>query len=257
MSGLRMNIIKYISAIFVLTSSVTNVETHTSIIHPPPISYFTTCRVGNNRNCPGPCPNQLLRKDKTMKTVRRGSTLYVITRKNNHFGGFIRWSIVKVKDMWKKDKHTRGAFFYTCHDVRLSSCNYANKAWCKGDKKNQYYTQKVFIPSVFPDGDYVLSMVWYGGLFSTKDSGNFGDYYDCMYIKIRGGPLVWEYRPTYAMGPSVTGKQGHCKATVNRIGYCWREPCKLNGMTPEGKFFKPWEFSDGRKPKKVKRVDYL
>lgn len=90
----------------------------------------------------------------------------------------------------------------------------------------------------------MLGWVWYGG---GERYGSFGDYYDCMYVRIRGGAASKTYRPRFKMGASMGGRRGKCRATVNRIGVCWREPCP--GGARLTRLMKPWEFSEGRRPK--------
>lgn len=98
------------------------------------------------------------------------------------------------------------------------------------------------IPKIYPDGVYVLGWVWYGG---GKGGGDFGDYYDCLYIRVRGGPYRKTHRVQFRPGNSATGRNGRCRATVNRIGVCYREPCPGGGRRTT--LQRPWEFEDGRK----------
>lgn len=68
-----------------------------------------------------------------------------------------------------------------------------------------------------------------------------------MYVRVRGGPLTTKYRPRFSAAHSWTGRNGMCRATVNKIGICSKEPCPGGGRFT--KLMKPWEFENGRKPK--------
>lgn len=161
------------------------------------------------------------------------------TYKNNHVGGFARWSIVKLSQKDVRHAHTRNAFLYTCADQDVR----------RGGR--EYYRHAVRVPEVYDDGVYVLGWVWYGGAIRTGLQGAFGDYYDCMYIRIRGGGFRKEERATFRMGKSVTGARGRCRATVDDVGICYREPCP--GGTRRTALMVPKQFRDGRAPGVVKR----
>lgn len=214
------------------------------------------CRISSNANCPGPCPTKFRRQDQTPNnpavTVRRGGTFVINTMANNHRGGFSRWSLVHVRDIYDKNKHRQNAFLYTCSDLQVTKCSPRNnKRDCNYDYQNEYYKHAIKIPKVVPDGVYVLGWVWFGGGWRW---GAFGDYYDCMFIRVKGGKLKRKHKPEFRAGPSPTKKNGLCVATVNRVGVCWREPCPGGGMFT--KYFKPWEFSDGRKPAPIRKSHY-
>lgn len=71
----------------------------------------------------------------------------------------------------------------------------------------------------------VLSWVWYGGGLY----GQFGDYYDCSFIRISGGNKVAEaYQATFQPGINTTiPASAGCLASVDRIGAC---PYEARGL---------------------------
>lgn len=224
---------------------------HQSISYPIPITRDVACRISSNAHCTGPCPSKFRRYDQTPNnpsvTIRRGSTLTVNTLANNHRGGFSRWSLVHVRDMYDKKKHRDNAFLFTCADVRVTKCSSINKKRdCNYDAQNEYYRHKVTIPRNIPDGVYVLGWVWFGGGWRW---GHFGDYYDCLFIQVKGGPLSKYHWPVFKPGPSPTRKNDRCVATVDQPGVCWREPCPGGGKWTS--YMKPAEFSNGRRPKAI------
>ncbi|CAN8070953.1 unnamed protein product [Agarophyton chilense] len=226
---------------------------HQAIAYPWPISNDGACRVGKFKHCPGPCPTDHLRGDQTPDspsvTVRRGRSLYVNIKRNNHAGGFVRWTLVHVRDMHNKRKHEQGAFYYTCGDQRMSLCTALNRRRdCTYDRRGKYYRHRVPVPPVYADGMYVLGYAWYGGTLENGLRGDFGDYYDCMYVQVKGGPYKQSYQPTFDMGKSYTGKNGLCKARTNWLGDCSKEPCTHRS---KAKYVLPWQFASGRKPNKI------
>lgn len=144
----------------------TETYAHQSIAFPVPITRELACRKSATENCPGPCPTRLKRFDQVPQnpsaTVRRGRVLTVHTLRNNHEGGFSRWSLVNAEDKHSKAAHRRNAFFYSCADVRVSKCTDVNK-WrdCPFDLQNEYYKHHVKIPTTARDGVYVLGWVWF------------------------------------------------------------------------------------------------
>lgn len=226
---------------------------HQSISFPTPISRDVACRISSNANCPGPCPTRSLRYDQTPNnpaiTVKRGGVITINTLSNTHNGGFARWSLVHVRDMYNKYRHRQGAFLYTCADLARTKCSLRNlRRDCPFDRRGVHYRNKLKIPSIYADGVYVLGWVWYGG---GSKFGRFGDYYDCMYIKVQGGPFKNSHKPVFKAGPSATGRGDKCAASVNRIGICWREPCPGGGFYSS--MYRPYEFSDGRSPSPISR----
>lgn len=215
------------------------------------MSKDVTCRVGLGRNCPGPCPN--LPKDRRWDVnqdnppivVERGGTVWVGNLRNNHVGGFGRWSLVHVRDMMNKHVHARNAFRYDCADSGRHKCSerYFDRD-CLYDQKGLTYTTPLKIPKVYEDGVYVLGWVWYGGVNENAYNGDFGDYHDCSFVEVRGGPREKQFTPEFVPG-GVTSRQGKCLATVNAVGLCYKQPCPKASWSPYtslAKLWKPREF---------------
>lgn len=237
---------------------------HTSMTSPQPVSWALKCV--RSTGC-GPCPHNDFRPGVSADTpetvVARNSVLTVWTRKNNHSGGFARWSLVLVKNMYNYWKHEQGAFMYTCHDVHVKRCNPTNKEfstkYCGTDKENKFFEHQVPIPKHVPNGIYVLAFTWYGGLNHNGHHGNFADYYDCTYIRVEGGPQYYVHQPFFRPGHSEYGNQTHCKAFSNELGKCPKEPCFLLGNRKGniGMLMIPKEFAKGKLPPKILRENYL
>jgi len=163
------------------TTAPTPAAAHSSLHKPVSMSYATDCRIGGPpgfiRNCPGPCPNMKIRRtgrgssvDKPAIVIGRGASLPVVWGRNNHEGGFIRWSIVGVADQWKWDAHRAAAFHWNCFSAGRFNCGSGDGKACADDSRNEAFRDVLRVPAIYPDGDYVLSWVrwregaaWGGG----------------------------------------------------------------------------------------------
>ncbi len=198
---------------------------HSYLTLPVPISNVEQCRVGGppgfEENCPGPCPNYGIRNDTApdMPTIKysRGQKVEIRYTKNNHFDGFLRFSLVPLDEMWDKEAHAKYAFHFGCWSSNQFSCNgYEKHRDCHHDFDNLGYKVEIAVPKIYPDGVYVLGFVWYGG---GRGLDSFGDYYDCSYVEIQGGDYEQE---TTAVFDSPSG---FCDSQTDKIGDCAVEPC--------------------------------
>jgi len=198
---------------------------HSFLTIPEPFSLVETCRIGGARgfeaHCPGPCPQYDFREDKTpdmpSRTYKRGERVEIRWTKNNHLDGFMRISLVPIDEMWSKQAHAHYAFYFGCWSDNQFSCNeYERHRDCYYDLENLGYKSEITIPTIYPDGVYVFGYSWYGG---GKVFGSFGDYYDCAYVEIKGGPREASF-PT-----AFESWEGSCMSSVGRLGVCDTEPC--------------------------------
>lgn len=244
-----------LAATILLGAAAATPTPHVAVAHsfltvPLPISHLAGCRIGGSGrdavigNCGGPCPNSEFRADSSAANpaaiYRRGGRYEVRWTRNNHEGGFIRWALVPVAQMYEHSAHSRNAFHWSCWAINRFQCGEMDKYRdCDFDRRGEAFRDWLTIPAVFPDGDYMLGWTWYGG--GEGDTGHFGDYYDCSFVRVQGGaPLAKTHKPTFAGGA--------CLATVNRLGVCKREPC-----VPMRKVVlrKPVEFDRGAKPRLI------
>lgn len=154
--------------------------------------------------------------------------------------------------MYNKKKHAANAFLFSCADTGMRKCSKRyKKRDCFFDVKDQHYTHTIQIPKIYSDGVYVLGWVWFGG---GERWGAFGDYYDCLYIKVQGGPIASSHRPIFKPGNSVSRVGDKCRATVNKVGVCSSEPCPGGGRWTT--LQKPYDFENGRQPKTIPRMRF-
>ncbi|KAK1865256.1 hypothetical protein I4F81_007790 [Pyropia yezoensis] len=211
------------------------VAAHSSCRSPLESTWSNSCRIGGIngawKNCPGPCPRDPDRKNYRVEQFRRGQWIPFVYYKNNHSGGFLRLSLVPLHHRFNAWAHKRNAFRWSCWDHGMVNCPQRNSHECGTDRNGKRYQQWVEIPKVFPDGEYYLSYLWYGGTFRQ------GDYYSCAKIRISGGPIQNTWKPIY-----VNNKNGQCYSTASTLGQCRQEPCyrpphwirpdAWNGRTP-------------------------
>lgn len=213
------------------------------------------CRLGGpphapNDTCPGPC----IAKDRwqfdshaNTTVFKRGQNVTIVWPRNNHEGGFVRFTLVPVSDRMSHEAHKRMVFHYACFESDRVPCSYP---YCGTDGKNTVFQTSVIIPSVYPDGLYVLGWAWFGGIMNRVSY--FGDYWSCSFIRIQGGaPVQLNYQPVFIPGKKNHGANGvgesSCRSSVDNVGVCVREPCI--GRTPS--FTVPASFANGSVPSPI------
>lgn len=194
--------------------------------------------------------------------------------RNNHApGGFVRLTLVPLTDIMNKAAHARNAFHYSCwgahpvaakgNDLERDRHGFSLVGSDGRDGKHQpgYYVERVTVPPVVPDGDYVLGWAWYGGIGGPvhdndpqepRDKSYFGDYWSCSFVRVRGGDrLKKRFTPVFVNGMNQFSSNG-CMSFADRPGICVYEPCK--GI--RGTYQKPIEFKDGKTPRDLTPVNF-
>lgn len=116
------------------------------------------------------------------------------------------------------------------------------------DWKNLGYRTWVQVPKCIPDGIYVLGWASFG---------DFGDYYSCSYVRVSGGPLAETCdKARFIPGTTENGEPGFCRARVDSLGICAKEPCRIGGKRPENEQMVPKQFRWGNAPATVSVSDY-
>lgn len=229
-------------------NTLNQVHSHSYMLHPRgDFSSFSQahCRVGGpehapNDECPGPCIDDdswQYNKTAPVHKFKRNETVTVVWPRNNHRGGFVRFSMVPRAHRMNKAAHDKLAFRYSCFEADQIPCN---EDHCGTDV--WLYRTDIQIPTSFADGEYVLSWAWFGGL--TRDKSFFGDYYSCAHVKLSGGPMSQTYQPLFIPGKK-TVYEAECRSSVDRLGICAREPCSGLGE----KRMKPLPFRRGQAAK--------
>lgn len=223
--------------------------------------------------CEGPCDLRAIEgryanyasSDTPAATYKRGQTVRMKYARNNHPpGGFIRLTLVSPDKMMSKAEHKKNAFYYTCwgaNPVAAAAGEMDKDQFGFGligsdgeqhDHAKGYYVMDVKIPTVVPDGKYVLGWVWYGGTGGTLQGnfqqepmpyGYFSDYWSCSFVEIQGGAaLTSRHTPVFNNDMSQFSTEG-CMSANDAPGVCSYEPCKVTG-----KYQSPRPFKDGAVP---------
>ncbi len=176
---------------------------HYNLKDPLPYNNFH-CSLHSVPKCTAPCPPILSSgygKERNSPSTpsrvwRRMQNVSIQWHRNNHEGGFYRRSPVPVKHMFDPAWHAKTAFDYGCWSQGVYKCGHAFD--CGTDKDGYAYSNYMEIPRVFPDGDYVFAMVWYGGIHWQRQRAYFPDFYACAFVRIEGGPYHTRYKPNSA-----------------------------------------------------------
>ncbi len=216
--------------IVALTLLVATAAAHSNLGYPLPYSRIA-CKASESW-CKGACPpmwkstrGRYNSPDKPAATWRRGQRVEIVWHKNNHIGGFYRRSLVPVNHMMDRKWHQKAAFEWGCWSQGTFNCG--RSARCGGDKKGKAYKNIMTVPSVFPDGDYVFSQAWYGGLHWQGKRPKYSDYYACSFVRIRGGKLTPSYKATFRPGKKKRNiPEGVCATGSTRLMQCGGDGCE-------------------------------
>lgn len=175
----------------------------------------------------------------------------------------MRLTLVPPHRMMDKEVHESNAFSYSCFGatpVKAAQNERVVDKWgfslTGNDGKDVapgYYVSKITIPTVIPDGKYVLGWVWYGGTggpvsneqYTEEPSskGYFSDYWSCSFVEVRGGvPLQPSYTPVFSNDMQRFSQEG-CMSANDAPEVCRHEPCLV-----DAKYQKPRPFQNGKTP---------
>ena len=177
-------------------------------------------------------------------TYKRGEKVNFRWAKNNHDpSGFVKFSIVPYEDRCRGPLHKKMSFYYTCWGRGLYRC-YGDE--CGTDSNGEAFSADVELPTVLPDGEYMVGWTWYGGgnLRKAGNMGHWSDYFSCTHITIKGGAMTKTYTPRWRPGDGAEYTDG-CMSSVDKVGLCRvGEDCRDTEM----KVMPPAEFKDGTTP---------
>ncbi|TMW58395.1 hypothetical protein Poli38472_009954 [Pythium oligandrum] len=154
---------------------------------------------------PGPGP---------VTQVRAGSEIPVMYYRNNHVGGFIRWSIIKRGEPETRENFDKNVFYYTCRESG-NDCKPRNgrpyTRWQEAYDGTDNFVipcgDKIRIPDYLADGDYVLQYTNFATGHNNGDPGlALPIYRSCADLHITGGSASKPRPkcPTFVGGDRVT-----------------------------------------------------
>ncbi|TMW61432.1 hypothetical protein Poli38472_012623 [Pythium oligandrum] len=143
---------------------------------------------------------------------KAGQEITVEWTRNNHKGGFIRYSMVP-KGQDTKANFDKSTFFYTCRETNCTLKKCKDK-WCADDPGSKDHEIKcsaqIKLPDYLKAGDYVLQWTWHSAGSSYNNLGwNTGNYKTCADIRLTtSGTGSKPKCPTFIGGDRVTGMEG-------------------------------------------------
>lgn len=138
--------------------------------------------------------------------------------------------MVPISAQYSRFWHASLTIEHGCWESGAARCRPGDWRMCGTDRLGFHFRRKIVLPHVFPDGEYVLGMSWYGGVRDIVNG--FQDFYSCSYVRISGGGAVSKdrfYAKFKAGPPMPNGKgvrYGKCLASANRLGVCGWAGCK-------------------------------
>jgi len=199
-------------------------------------SYVTTPITRSNQKqsttgaFPGPCDVVTYGTPTAATPTSRGSTVAITWPRNNHPGGFIRWSWAQTSMSGITNLNTQAEFdanvdFYECFEKGGTTCspasdpNGADSAATNADQEG--CSTAYVIPSFLADGAWTLQWAWFGGGYTLPD------YYSCIDFTISGGStLTSAGTPSFVGGDYSYPGQAMCKFfNNNQLGHAPTEPC--------------------------------
>ncbi|TYZ66755.1 hypothetical protein PybrP1_013094 [[Pythium] brassicae (nom. inval.)] len=194
------------AALLAIASLSTTTDAHSWLVKPASRENSASgADTTNTRGCPNKGPGKVT-------SFKAGETIDVRYWRNNHLGGFIRWSLVP-KGQESKANLDKSAFHYSCRES-------GPECLPKGDQAKNMYAwdgisrdniiscgDKITLPDWLPVGDYVLQWTWFG---VGSSFGNIGwaepQFRSCADIKLttKGSKSSAPKCPTFTGGDRVT-----------------------------------------------------
>ncbi|TMW61431.1 hypothetical protein Poli38472_012622 [Pythium oligandrum] len=167
-------------AVLASSAMVAQVAAHGYMSIPTPRSKDTFSDMENKGACDRSQPGKVTE-------FKAGEEITVEWTRNNHLGGFIRYSMVP-RNQANKAAFDKGTFFYTCRETNCTLKQCKDK-WCgddAGSKDHQIKcSSKVKLPDYLEAGDYVLQWTWHSAGSSYGNVGwNTGNYKTCADIRL-------------------------------------------------------------------------
>lgn len=203
---------------------------HSFLTRPPAFNDKFRTRFCSGAECTAACPTEFNAgmansAESPAATWRRGSNVTVAWARNNHRGGVVSLALVPLGRMDSRETHAQLAFLYGCWSSGAHPCT---GAACGTDRDRVAFARSVRVPTVFPDGRYVLGLAWYGGL--RPPGGGFQDFYSCAHVRVEGGPLggslVAPFEPGADPPKDEDIRDGKCLATADAPGVCGHAGCE-------------------------------
>lgn len=208
--------------LLLLTEQQTATTAHSILGYPKPYTTKSCRGCSACRRIKNPDHKRRNSKRRPAAVWRRGQKVTIRWYKNNHEGGFVRLSILPWRKKFSGKAHHKFAIYYGCWEQGLHACG---RKSCGSDRRKRAFSRKIIVPRVIPNGVYIFSYMWYGGMSESRRTGRYGDYTSCSYVRIRGGRRTKYYRPFFRAGDTgrfATKPPGKCHTSASRPRVCSR-----------------------------------
>lgn len=207
-----------------LTFLISSVFSHTWLLSPTS-RYQNTCLPAyDNSNCCARRPGSVA------TTYTRGQIVSTNWGRNNHVGGFIRWSIVPLtaSDTLGVFDNDSNVFQYNCY---APQCVGNGGGFFAGDPPGTPFngircSMNIQIPTWLPDGAYTIQWRWHSGgdSFNIRNLG-LVDYVACHDFNVNGGTLASKPQcPLFIGGDASNPNANSCEFFKwNDINACTRD----------------------------------
>ncbi|GLD96854.1 hypothetical protein PINS_up005537 [Pythium insidiosum] len=181
--------------------SAPGVEAHSWLVKPVGRDNGPRTDIENAMACPSNQRGQVT-------SFRAGEKIDVRYWRNNHIGGFIRWSIVPAGNE-TKENFDKSVFFYTCRESGATCLpKGSNERWSGDNSEANTIScgDTITLPDWLPAGDYVMQWMWFA---VGHSNGNIGwaepQFKSCADIRLTSSGSGSKPKcPTFVGGDRVT-----------------------------------------------------
>jgi len=182
------------------------------------------------RDTCGPCDGiQGSTTPANVGTTQRGASIALTWPRNNHAGGFIRYSWAPSTQSNSQAAFDAGIAAYYCFEIPASTCHATGSDPLGGDSGAQTNCgNTITVPNFVADGAWTLQWIWFGGIY------NLGEYRSCIDYTVSGGTAYSATVPTppFYGGDVGNPNGGACKFANTNTEHTCNEPCY--GPFPSG-----------------------
>jgi len=158
-------------------------------------------------------------------TTMRGAVIPITWPRNNHAGGFVRYSWAPSSQSNSQAAFDAGIDTYWCFEIPGSTCHSDPADGPNGNdpaNSSQFICgNSITVPNFVADGAWTLQWIWYGGIY------NLGEYRSCVDYIVSGGTTYSATIPIPVYHGGDVGNTGQeCKFANTNTAHTCSEPCE-------------------------------
>jgi hypothetical protein len=196
--------------IMIMIMAMAHVNAHTWMLSPEP-RYADTCiPIYDSNTCCADAPTDT----STLPVYERGQHVNSEWGRNNHIGGFIRYSILPIGSDTSGFDSIHATFQYACFSSDCVGYDGSIYSWDGSYDMNAVKcSTTIIIPVWLEDGAYTIQWRWHSG-GDSYDIRNLGlvDFTSCHDFVVRGGAVADKPRcPLFVGGDADTPELNTCE----------------------------------------------